>query len=83
MARLRSRFPGRPRTISSSRERNPVFPPDMDVDMVIVYILSFNYHYYLYHLHVKFVHCVTKNPQPYKSVITELILRTYMQNMKN
>lgn len=39
MARLRGRFPGRPRTISSSREGNPVFPPDMDVDMRM-YILE-------------------------------------------
>ncbi|XP_027118972.1 uncharacterized protein [Coffea arabica] len=39
MARLRNRFPGRPRTISSSGERNPVFPADMDVDLRM-YILE-------------------------------------------
>lgn len=33
MARLRNRFPGQPRTISSSRGRNSLFPPNMDVDM--------------------------------------------------
>ncbi|KAM3356865.1 putative protein isoform X1 [Capsicum galapagoense] len=35
MARLRSSFPGQPRTISSSRARgrNSLFPPNMDVDM--------------------------------------------------
>nr|XP_033516052.1 E3 ubiquitin-protein ligase RLIM isoform X1 [Nicotiana tomentosiformis] len=33
MARLRSRFPGQPRTVSSSRGRNSLFPPNMDVDM--------------------------------------------------
>lgn len=31
MARLRGRFPGQPRTVSS-RQRNVVFPPTMDVD---------------------------------------------------
>ncbi|CAN4120709.1 unnamed protein product [Withania somnifera] len=33
MARLRNRFPGQPRTISSSRGRNSLFPANMDVDM--------------------------------------------------
>ncbi|XP_016507202.1 uncharacterized protein LOC107824910 isoform X1 [Nicotiana tabacum] len=33
MSRLRSRFPGQPRTVSSSRGRNSLFPPNMDVDM--------------------------------------------------
>lgn len=33
MARLRNSFPGQPRTISSSRGRNSLFPPNMDVDM--------------------------------------------------
>lgn len=32
MARLRGRFPGQPRTVSS-RQRNLFFPPNMDVDM--------------------------------------------------
>lgn len=39
MARLRNRFPGRPRTISSSGERNSVFPAEMDVDLRM-YILE-------------------------------------------
>ncbi|XP_057783605.1 uncharacterized protein LOC131001277 [Salvia miltiorrhiza] len=30
---LRSRFPGQPRTLSSSRWRASMFPPDMDIDM--------------------------------------------------
>ncbi|KAH0640565.1 hypothetical protein KY285_037151 [Solanum tuberosum] len=33
MTRLRNSFPGQPRTISSSRGRNSLFPPNMDVDM--------------------------------------------------
>ncbi|KAH6768394.1 hypothetical protein C2S51_013730 [Perilla frutescens var. frutescens] len=33
MTRLRNRFPGQPRTLSSSRGRTSMFPPDMDVDM--------------------------------------------------
>lgn len=33
VTRLRSRFPGQPRTLSSSRGRTSMFPPDMDVDM--------------------------------------------------
>lgn len=38
MARLRGgRFPGQSRTVSS-RQRNVVFPPNMDVDMVLTYI---------------------------------------------
>ncbi|KVI08247.1 hypothetical protein Ccrd_013384, partial [Cynara cardunculus var. scolymus] len=32
LARLRGRFPGRPRTLSST-PRNSIFPPNMDVDM--------------------------------------------------
>ncbi|KAL0392614.1 UNVERIFIED_CONTAM: hypothetical protein Sradi_2484200 [Sesamum radiatum] len=33
MTRLRSRFPGQPRTILPTRGRTSLFPPDMDVDM--------------------------------------------------
>ncbi|KAL1561639.1 hypothetical protein AAHA92_04317 [Salvia divinorum] len=33
MTRQRSRFPGQPRTLSSSRQGNSMFPPDMDIDM--------------------------------------------------
>ncbi|KAK4421706.1 Receptor homology region, transmembrane domain- and RING domain-containing protein 6 [Sesamum alatum] len=33
MTRLRSRFPGQPRTILPSRGRTSLFPPGMDVDM--------------------------------------------------
>lgn len=33
LARLRGRFPGRPRTLSSTTTRNSIFPPNMDVDM--------------------------------------------------
>ncbi|XP_055813823.1 uncharacterized protein LOC129883232 isoform X2 [Solanum dulcamara] len=33
MTRLRNSFPGQPRTISSARGRNSLFPPNMDVDM--------------------------------------------------
>lgn len=39
MTRLRNRFPGQPRTILPSTERNSIFPEDMDVDMVLVFIL--------------------------------------------
>ncbi|XP_042060762.1 uncharacterized protein LOC121805075 isoform X1 [Salvia splendens] len=33
MTRQRGRFPGQPRTLSSSRQGNSMFPPDMDIDM--------------------------------------------------
>lgn len=38
MTRLRNRFPGQPRTLSSSRWRNPIFPPNMDIEMVLACI---------------------------------------------
>lgn len=39
MARLRGRFPGQPRTLSSSsRGVNSLFPPNMDLDMVLAFV---------------------------------------------
>ncbi|KAG6420018.1 hypothetical protein SASPL_116532 [Salvia splendens] len=40
MTRQRIRFPGQPRTLSSSRQGNSMFPPDMDIDMVLAFIIS-------------------------------------------
>ncbi|KAL3506340.1 hypothetical protein ACH5RR_031722 [Cinchona calisaya] len=39
LARVRNRFPGRPRTVASSTPRNSLFPADMDVDLRM-YILE-------------------------------------------
>lgn len=56
MARLRGRFPGQPRTISST-QRNSLFHPNVDVDMVLAYI-SFMYLIYDFLLGVHMKRCL-------------------------